>query len=52
LYYYFVLKSALRLAELTILNVEQISARSAIVIERQIYLTPTAKNAVEKAGLS
>ena len=42
---------ALRLAELTNLNVEQISAQPVKVIgkgdkERQIYLTPAAKNAV------
>jgi site-specific recombinase XerD len=51
------LNCALRLAELTNLNVEQISAQSVTVIgkgdkERQIYLTPAAKNAVEAAGLS
>jgi site-specific recombinase XerC len=45
------LNCALRLAELTNLNVEQISAQSVTVIgkgdkERQIYLTPAAKNAV------
>lgn len=45
------LNCALRLAELTNLNVEQISAESVTVIgkgnkERQIYLTPAAKNAV------
>lgn len=45
------LNCALRLAELTNLNMEQISAQSVTVIgkgdkERQIYLTPAAKNAV------
>lgn len=45
------LNCALRLAELTNLNVEQISTESVTVIgkgnkERQIYLTPAAKNAV------
>lgn len=45
------LNCALRLAELTNLNVEQISAQSVTVIgkgnkERQVYLTPAAKNAV------
>ncbi len=45
------LNCALRLAELTNLNVDQINAESVTVIgkgdkERQIYLTPAAKNAV------
>lgn len=45
------LNCTLRLAELTNLNVEQISAQSVTVIgkgdkERQIYLTPGAKNVV------
>ena len=45
------LNCALRLAELTNLNVEQINAQSVTVIgkgdkERQIYLTPAATNAV------
>ncbi len=45
------LNCAMRLAELTNLNVEQISAQSVTVIgkgnkERQIYLTPAAKSAV------
>ena len=45
------LNCALRLVELTNLNVEQISAQPVKVIgkgdkERQIYLTPAAKNAV------
>lgn len=47
------LNCALRLAELTNLNVEQISAESVTVIgkgdkERQIFLTPAAKNAVNE----
>ena len=45
------LNCALRLAELTNLNVDQINAQSVTIIgkgdkERQIYLTPAAKNAV------